>query len=624
MWLLHDDSAPEPTALAELVRAVGQAPSVAVAGVKQRTWTSPERLLEAGLRSSRSGRRMTDVEPGELDQGQLDGRDDVLGVGLAGALVRRDVWDATGGPDPALGPFGDGLDLSRRARLAGHRVVVVPAAVVRHAQASYLGLRSHADRSPATTDASDADGRELEVDLDGDGEADAADPRRSFPARRRALLHQRLVSAPLPVVPLVVVLALAAGAVRALLQVAAKDGFLALAELRAPLAVLARPGALVRARARARRTRTVARRTLRPLQASWRDVWSQWRDRRLARLESRRVVRAPSELELRELAALTTRRRAALGALLVVLVAVSVVALGKVLGPVLGGAGLVGPALLPSGATPHEVWQAATSGWVSGGLGAAGPADALLGALLPVVVAAGSLSRAVVVLVLGAVVLSGVSGWAAAGAATRSTAVRFWAALAWAGSPVLLLGVSDGRLGLLLTHVALPWLALGVARAVGVQRVDQVLSGLETVRREPEPEESDVATPVRGTPVVAPAPQDGPEVPAGRAATSPGPRPHPLPPSWSGRPTRRGRWRPQGLPASLRRWSSPARRRCSHPCSSPSGSWRCAPVVAGLGSCSSPCRRWRCWARCWQRRPGGERRGGVCCWPTRARPPPRR
>ncbi|MGN8247459.1 glycosyltransferase [Cellulomonas soli] len=507
LWLLHDDSAPAPTALAELVRAVGQAPSVGVAGVKQRTWTSPERLLEVGLRTSRSGRRMTDVEPGELDQGQHDGREDVLGVGLAGALVRRDVWDALGGTDPALGPFGDGLDLSRRARLAGHRVVVVPAAVVRHAQAGYLGLRARADQGvPVAAGPTGGPGPDLlvlEADLDGDGEADAADPRRSFAARRRALLHQRLVTAPLALVPVVAVLALAAAVVRALLQVAAKDGLLALAELQAPLAVLARPSALLRARARARRTRALPRRALRPLQASWRDVWTQWRDRRLARLEARRVVRAPSELELRELAALTTRRRTTLATLLVVLGVAGVVGLGRLIGPVLGGAELVGPALLPAGSTLDEVWQAATSGWVAGGLGAAGPADALLTALLPaVLVAGGSLSRVVAVLVLGAVLIAGAGAWAACGAATRSTAIRFWAALVWAGAPVLLLGVGDGRLGLLLAHAALPWLALGVARALGVQRVDQVLSGLETVRREPEPDEAEVATPVRGTPVV--------------------------------------------------------------------------------------------------------------------------
>src|SRR5450830_1373655 len=41
LWLLHDDSAPEPSTLAELVRAVERAPSVAIAGVKQRTWPAP-------------------------------------------------------------------------------------------------------------------------------------------------------------------------------------------------------------------------------------------------------------------------------------------------------------------------------------------------------------------------------------------------------------------------------------------------------------------------------------------------------------------------------------------------------------------------------------------------------
>src|SRR5690606_41840409 len=95
------------------------------------------------------GRRMTGIDDDEIDQGQHDARDDVLAVGLAGALVRRTVWQELGGTDPEYGPFGDGLDLCRRARLAGHRVRVVPSAVVRHAQASLLGLRDR--RRGATT-----------------------------------------------------------------------------------------------------------------------------------------------------------------------------------------------------------------------------------------------------------------------------------------------------------------------------------------------------------------------------------------------------------------------------------------------------------------------------------------
>ncbi|QGQ18898.1 glycosyltransferase [Cellulomonas sp. JZ18] len=554
LWLLHDDSAPAPAALAQLVKTVGHAPSVAVAGCKQRTWTEPERLLEVGLRTTRSGRRVTDVEQNELDQGQHDGRTDVLGVGLAGALVRRDVWDALGGTDPALGPFGDGLDLSRRARLAGHRVVVVPTAVVRHAQAAYHGLRPVRGSGPGDGAAAPG-GDAREVDLDGDGEPDGADPNRSFAARRRALLHSRLVGCPLPLLPLVVLMALAAGALRALGQLAVKQPGLAVAEVRVALAAVLRPAAVVRARRRARASRVLPRRTLRPLQATWRDVWRQARDRRLARREARRVVRAPSELELRELAALASRRRVTLAVVTGALLLVTAVALGGLVGPVLSGAQLVGPALARATTGVADAWWAATSGWVAGGLGAPGPADPLLLALLPLAaVLDGDLGAAVAVVVLGGVLLSGLGAWAAAGAATRSTGVRAWAAVTWAAAPALLLAVGDGRVGAVLAHAALPWVALGLARAVGVQRVDQVLSGLATVRRDldepevrdvedgpaaqppvtgppaavpvtPEPvlaDESDVVTPVRGVPAL-PQPRSAPSgaVPAVAAGGAP-------------------------------------------------------------------------------------------------------
>lgn len=504
LWLLHDDSAPADTALAELLRVVGRAPSVAVAGVKQRTWTDPERLLEVGLRTSRSGRRMTDVEPGELDQGQHDGRDDVLGVGLAGALVRRDVWDDLRGTDPLLGPFGDGLDLSRRARLAGHRVVVVPSAVVRHAQAGYLGLRATAG---------------VPIDLDEDGEDDAADPRRSFDARRRALVHSRLVSAPLLLVPLVAVLALLGAVVRSLWQLAAKQPGLAVDELRSALVAVCRPAGVVRARARATRTRRLPRRALRPLHAGLRDVWSQSRDRRLARAEVRRVVQAPSELELRELAAFATKRRVTLAVLVGGLAILTAVALGSLVAPVMGGARLVGDALVPTTARLGDLWSAATSGWVAGGLGAPGPADALLTVLVaPTALAGGSSAAVVGVLLLGSVVLAGIGAWAAAGALTRSVGVRAWTAVVWAAAPTLLLGLGAGRLGPVVAHVALPWVGLGLARAVGVQRVDQVLSGLATAR----PADADDLDPEGPA---GPAGPDGLEAPgAPEAAELPHPR----------------------------------------------------------------------------------------------------
>ena len=105
VWLLHDDSAPAPDALAQLLRASDASPSAEVLGPKVRGWHDRRLLLEVGLTVTGSGRRETGLERGETDQGQHDGTRDVLAVGSAGMLVRREVWEALGGFDPRLALF---------------------------------------------------------------------------------------------------------------------------------------------------------------------------------------------------------------------------------------------------------------------------------------------------------------------------------------------------------------------------------------------------------------------------------------------------------------------------------------------------------------------------------------
>src|SRR5665648_1147278 len=105
-------------------------------------WDDPSRLLEVGSAITRSGRRAGGPARGRPDQGQHDHRTDVLAVSTSGMLIRRDVFDALGGFDPAFGQFRDDLDLCWRAHLAGQRVVVAPRARMREAAASTNGQRS--------------------------------------------------------------------------------------------------------------------------------------------------------------------------------------------------------------------------------------------------------------------------------------------------------------------------------------------------------------------------------------------------------------------------------------------------------------------------------------------------
>src|SRR5690606_1616443 len=75
------------------------------------------------------------------------------------------------------------------------------------------------------------------------------------------------------------------------------------------------------------------------------------------------------------------------------------------------------------------------------------------------------------------------SAWFAAGAATRSLALRAWAAVTWALAPPLVLAIAGGRLGALVAHVLLPLVVLGIARAFGLDRRDVVVSGMVGARR---------------------------------------------------------------------------------------------------------------------------------------------
>ena len=475
IWLLHDDSAPEPTCLAELRAVVANTRTVAMAGPKQVDWDRPEELLEVGLRTTGSARRANDIVEGEIDQGQYDSRSDVLAVGTAGALVRRSAWSALDALSDDIGPFGDGLAISRALRLAGHRVVVVPRARIRHRRASYLGLRPRFHTAAPRSAGGGGERREPVV-----GEP-APDVERSFRARRTAQLRSWAILSPRPLallLPWILVL----GLIRAAWRLLSKTPGLARDELAAAGAV---SGADRRLRAERRRLDELAavpRSVVAELYVPASEIRAGRRDR--VRQERERAARAaaPSELELRELAILTRRRRRMLAAS---------VALAAVIGLV-GTSGILIARAVTGGALPlldltwRQLWEAAWSTWSGSGDGYPGTLNPLLAVLTPLL-ALGSLvgldgGALVHLLVILAVPLAAAGAWYAAGTVTRRTTLRAWAALVWAGAPALLLALGQGRLAPVLVHLTLPWALTALARAVGVDRRDTVLSGLVGAR----------------------------------------------------------------------------------------------------------------------------------------------
>lgn len=148
VWLLHDDSAPEPNCLGFLLTAAEVSPSAGVLGPVAVDWVDPRLIVEAGLSADASGHRQTGIGCGELvrahhiDAYHIEQSSEVLAVASAGLLVRRELWDRLDGFDPALPLVFDDIDFGWRANRTGAVALCVPAARIRHARALSRGLRS--------------------------------------------------------------------------------------------------------------------------------------------------------------------------------------------------------------------------------------------------------------------------------------------------------------------------------------------------------------------------------------------------------------------------------------------------------------------------------------------------
>ena len=427
VWLLHDDSAPEPDALAQLVEAAEEMPSAAVLGPKTRDWDDPRLLVEVGVTMDRAGRRETWLERREFDQGQHDAVRDVLAVGSAGCLVRRDVWDELGGYDPRLPLFRDDVDFGWRANAAGHRVTVVPAARIRHARAATLGRRPiHA-----------AHGTPHGID------------------RRHALA---VLLADLPP------LAALAAAPRLLIGAVLRTiGFLLtrqVAEARDEVAAVAwnlthLPDLL---RARRRRRRTVPWNAVRPLFAGraerLRGYVEQFGDWITGGAGEEPVPGAEDE-DLPPPKPRTHLLTARPG--LTLFVGLVVVTLLAARG-LLGGGRLVGGALLPAPEGASDLARTYASSWRSsvgpGSASGASPAVAVLAALATLLL--GKPWLALDVLLLGCVPLAGLAAYLSAKRLTDSVPLRVWAAAAYALLPVGLGAVATGHLDAAVALVATP------------------------------------------------------------------------------------------------------------------------------------------------------------------------
>lgn len=441
IWLLHDDCEPDPGALAELLRGAAEAPGAGVLGPKVLDWADGRVILEVGVAIDTVGRRITGIEPREIDQGQHDGDRDVLAVGSAGMLARRDVWDEVGGFDTGLRLFRDDIDFCWRVHAAGYRVRVITGAVVYHLEASARGRR----------------------------QASAA-PHPKRADRRNALI---VLLANLPLLAMVAALAANAvlSAARTLFFLLTKRPQAARDEATALGYLLTRPGLLFGARRRRRRGRRRAYgalrsqvlpgHSLRKLAEFAMDTLSP--SSRAEAVGTHHASDDPSEDEsLLTDSGLAQRIVTNPGILLVVaLTAIALVSERSLL----GSGPLGGGALLPAWGGASGLWSEYLAGFHAVGAGSAASTPPYVAVIATAsTILGGKPWLAMSVILLGCVPIAGAVTYLASRRITTSTPVRVWLAASYALLPVATGVVAAGRFGSAVVFMLLPVIACTAGR----------------------------------------------------------------------------------------------------------------------------------------------------------------
>jgi GT2 family glycosyltransferase len=441
VWLLHDDCEPAPDALEQLLRGSAETRAAAVLGPKVMDWSDRQVILEAGVTIDTVGRRITDIEPREVDQGQHDGDRDTLAVGSAGMLVRRDVWDSLGGFDTGMTLFRDDVDFCWRVHAAGHRVRVVTDAVVYHMEASTRRKRPvSVSRRPSKLD------------------------------RRNAILT---LAGNLPAGPMAAAVAdnLVVSTLRILFYLVAKRVPAAMDELAAIGSVVCHPlrlAALRRRRAHGRRGAYARLRRDLPPGRSMRRIAELVAAARSgsARSDGASERHASDDPENSDFllndTGLAQRILTSPAVLLFTgLTLISLVAERSLLGPGPLGGGALMPAWGGSAGLWHEYFQGFHP--VGVGSGTSTPPYLAIIALLATVLA-GKPWLAVDVILLGCVPLAGLSAFLAARRVTTSVPVRAWAAASYALLPVAMGTIAAGRIGTAVVFVLAPAIAVLAGR----------------------------------------------------------------------------------------------------------------------------------------------------------------
>ncbi|MEZ5219604.1 MAG: glycosyltransferase [Ilumatobacteraceae bacterium] len=417
----HDDVVLDPDAMSRLVEELYRS-NAGIVGPKLVDWDDPRVVVSVGHQVDRFGELHSEVEPGELDQEQHDAVRDVFKVGSACLLIRADLFRSLGGFADGSEFHGDALDLCWRAHLTGARVIVVPAARVRH-------------RAGLAVRRGDLSHRRMEA---------------VARARTVATLTGRWRT---PVVLLQFVIVGVVELIVGILTGRPREGAASLYGLARLIPAL--PGLLAR------------RRTVRPLRVVPDTEIAAMQlggSARLRRFFRQRVVHNDGVEAVVKRTHDADRLPAFVG-------------LGLVVAAIVGSRQLIAHGLAPVGQfvtlpAPGDAWQQFVSPWRDTGFGGSSAASPSLALVAGVGWALGGRTGALAMLgVLAPLLLGYLGAWRAL-AFVPSRRARLGGTLVYAAVPLPYTAIATGRWGVLAAYGGLPWIFRWIRRAGGLVVLD--------------------------------------------------------------------------------------------------------------------------------------------------------
>lgn len=432
LWVLHDDTVADQKSLeAQLLEAVNSK-NVALIGGKQVDAKSGE-LLNVGLTSTYTHRRVSKVGVGEIDQNQYDSREDVYAVSINGCLVDREVFIKLKGFNDALFKADDSLDFGRRVHLYGKRVVVATGASYRHFHTSF----------------NDEQNNSYSV------------------YRSRTIFRLSNINLCFLIPCWFIVLI---GSIFAYIVAIYRAKGYSFKVLKGSFVGLFSFKKIYHSRRMV--IKKSSRLTLIPLYISFSNIRKIRHDRKMEKSFKIWEKYSPNLLQIGEIKAIRKKRMISFLLLVTSCIAITILRFFNDFATVFARGHFVGSDLTSSYANSSELWNSSTSYYTNLGFGSNAPTDGIMLILNVLNLPFNNVSLTITVIILLSIIFAAVSMFYSSGVFTRNNTGRVLASLFYCLNPIFVKILNSGNVGNICGYLIMPIFVCFFIKAIGKSKTD--------------------------------------------------------------------------------------------------------------------------------------------------------